>query len=594
MTTPRSRNHGAARRLSAPAAAGTLLCLALAASCALTKKNGAGPPAPGAAGSALREQALDASPWGQEYLAWLRRSMVSAGPMPPGQIERQGKRQRVVARKRPGPWGNPVVPAAGLPGSWYDEIGELFTDDRETALAYSARRGKRWYMIVGTHAWGPYTDRPAITFDPVFSPDNRRIAYWAYDNGWVIPVIDGLDGIRYNWGGYSSHEFDFSPDSRRVTYQVPERGSKRSRYVIDGTAQPAYQRIHRLTFSPEGGHWAYVAQNDTGQWAVIRDGQPGRCYDAIGTGERAQPAAMPLAPELLFSADGAHLAYAALDRGQGVVVVDGREVGRHDGPIAELAMAKETGAIAYRARQGAREVIVAGDAVTDVPPGYRRHSLCLSPDGRHVCLVAGRDGFEAVYIDGKPGRGYPLIQPIGRGYIFFHAGDACHYFVRTGATHAAFVVEERGLLRSETPAAPEGAAGVTLPAQLQWVDEAGGEVLFTGADLRTFDWEQQEFRMSDGASRALQALPRRQHRYFLLKDADGIIYRGTFYSPISSIGFDGPAIQVDLFAEGEAVRPPSYRIQAWYVGSAARDEDRRFNPRLRRALETAGVLVNAR
>ncbi|MHB9134687.1 MAG: M56 family metallopeptidase [Armatimonadota bacterium] len=130
-----------------------------------------------------------------------------------------------------------------------------------------------------------------------------------------------------------------------------------------------------------------------------------------------------------------------------------------------------------------------------------------------------------------------------------------------------------------------GETATTAGTLLQWVDEASGKVLFTDADIKRFDWDRQIFELTEQTSKKLQALPRQPHRYFQLKDSEGVIYRGTFYSPTSSLGFDGPAIQLE---GNEEVR--FYRIEAWYGGRYPPGPDLRYDPRLRRALEDAGVL----
>jgi len=126
------------------------------------------------------------------------------------------------------------------------------------------------------------------------------------------------------------------------------------------------------------------------------------------------------------------------------------------------------------------------------------------------------------------------------------------------------------------------------PVELSWVDEKTGEVLFTVADIVRFDWERQLFELEHTCSMNLSAwlhTHMRQFRGFVVQDAEGIIYHGRFYSPLSSVGYGGPAIYSEI---GKPARR-FFQIHAGYpVGS--KDDQTRFAPRLLAALQKANVL----
>ncbi|MHB9023803.1 MAG: WD40 repeat domain-containing protein [Armatimonadota bacterium] len=129
-------------------------------------------------------------------------------------------------------------------------------------------------------------------------------------------------------------------------------------------------------------------------------------------------------------------------------------------------------------------------------------------------------------------------------------------------------------------------------ALLRWEEEGTGNIFFTSIDIRRFDWDKQVFEMTEKASKRLQALPQQQHRYLLLKDREGLIYRGTLYSPFSSIGFAGPAIR--LYGASGDITPPAYRIEAWCGGANPPGPDLRFNSRLEKALREAGIFYQSK
>jgi hypothetical protein len=147
-----------------------------------------------------------------------------------------------------------------------------------------------------------------------------------------------------------------------------------------------------------------------------------------------------------------------------------------------------------------------------------------------------------------------------------------------------------GWLLAATTAAPINPPAVAPDAAtLRWEDAEDGRLLFALEDVVRFDWDRQVFELK--RERAMDLLAyMAPHRYlsrsFRVRDAQGPIYSGQFVSPVSSMTYRGPTIQTGM-AE---VDPPLYALQPGYPGRLARDEDQRFAPRLRQALEKAGLL----
>ncbi|MFO7956802.1 MAG: hypothetical protein R6X33_06845 [Candidatus Brocadiia bacterium] len=119
---------------------------------------------------------------------------------------------------------------------------------------------------------------------------------------------------------------------------------------------------------------------------------------------------------------------------------------------------------------------------------------------------------------------------------------------------------------------------------LHWVDARTGEVLWTDRDILRFDWERQLFELR--RPKAIELALRRPWQGGLeLYDADGLVYWCVLTSGASSVAYARPAVM--QFKPGL----PLLRIAASYPEGWPVEEDLRFDPRLREALDEAGVLA---
>jgi len=127
-------------------------------------------------------------------------------------------------------------------------------------------------------------------------------------------------------------------------------------------------------------------------------------------------------------------------------------------------------------------------------------------------------------------------------------------------------------------------------ARVRWVDEHTGEVIFTSREIVRFDWERQIFELRRERAMDLMSRPLGLMRAFVVRDEKGELYRGCFMSSLSSHGYDGPTITSYIPFPG-SVRPPLYRIYGGYPRGGGKRDGERFHPRLRAALEAAGLLA---
>jgi hypothetical protein len=115
----------------------------------------------------------------------------------------------------------------------FDQVGWMFPTNRR--VAFSARVGNRWHLVVDSIAGPPY-DTVHYAVD---SRDGRRIAYGARRDGRQFVVVDGVEGAPYD----SVMHLAFSPDGRHVAYSAKRRD--KWIVVVDGKESPLYDEIVR-------------------------------------------------------------------------------------------------------------------------------------------------------------------------------------------------------------------------------------------------------------------------------------------------------------------------------------------------------------
>jgi hypothetical protein len=199
--------------------------------------------------------------------------------------------------------------------------------------------------------------------------------------------------------------------------------------VLDTEVTNAVLRGFNLAsaMTPEGCHVARVEGAADGSWMqVVRDGRPGKRYDEI------------VAP--FFSANGAHLAYAARRKGMSFVVLDDREVL----PFAvvharTMAMSADGSRIGYIAEEFGQPVVVLDGKVQECSLEPWVAAPFLSSDGRRFAFIE-RDRANhkiRMVIDGQPAPFHDGIDlksfcfsPDGNRHAYCaFEGDTCCYVV---------------------------------------------------------------------------------------------------------------------------------------------------------------------
>jgi Tol biopolymer transport system component len=304
-------------------------------------------------------------------------------------------------------------------------------------IAYAVRQGSRWSVLVdGKDAQTEY-DLP-IPFDlpkpfadidpekqekilnllhtdfatqqefvtkilgrPLFSPDNRRLAYVAYRNKsekifsqvppFRVPVnhflvVDGNEGEAFDRIVHGS--VVFSPDSRRVAYAAEREG--KYRIVVEGQEGPHFEDIYNPVFSSDSQHFAYVGGKVGSRSAIVDGDVVSGKYPDVGGGTG-----------VVFSPDGRRCAYAAIPNADTeFMVIDGEEEPGYKS-VGKLYFSPDSQRVVYTAHRGQQSFAVI-DGVPGKPYdmiGYPEQPF--SPDSRRIAYLAARNGKQMVVIDGQ-------------------------------------------------------------------------------------------------------------------------------------------------------------------------------------------------
>ena len=176
------------------------------------------------------------------------------------------------------------------------------------------------------------------------------------------------------------------------------------RVVCNGLASGQHEAVSVPAFSADGSHAVWVVRNKGMCW-VVRDGQGGPRYGAIGTTKRWwRPEELPV-----FSPDGERLAYKAVDDDRAFIVCDDRQ-GPRFLDVGVPLFSPDGKHLAYTATvdQGTRVLLdgKGGPVYDDVA------QLSFSGDSAHLAHVAERAGKRLVVCDGAEGSEYDGIAPL--------------------------------------------------------------------------------------------------------------------------------------------------------------------------------------
>jgi WD40 repeat protein len=319
------------------------------------------------------------------------------------------------------------VPRVSPPVESAAEFRFAFSPDSKR-VAYAAKEGKSWFVVVDGQEGGQYDGVERI----LFSPDSRHIAYVAKKGESATLVVDGkegqpservedfcfnddgtvkwlaIDGEKEIWKYTGEGMTNWQAESYSAGLQawnlkqnraawVEELGQAQ-RVVTDGVAGKQYNHVSGIRFSPDWKRIAYVGGlpriegTDAYPAVMVVDGVEGPKYASV------EPA--------VFSPDGRRIAYVARtvwDAKRGVesmVVVDGAESSHYS----------------------------------------RATAAVFSSDSQHCAYGAQSQGKAAMYLDGKEGKTYVGVS----GPTFSPDGTRIAYSATTGWQQCAVVDDKDG------------------------------------------------------------------------------------------------------------------------------------------------------
>jgi sulfatase modifying factor 1 len=333
----------------------------------------------------------------------------------------------------------------GQSGTRYDGISMIAFTPKADRIAYAAREGSKFRLIVdGNAASTEFDDIEDITF----SPDGKQFAYGAkIDDKWVA-VVDGNAGPRYDFISY----FAFGPDGRRFTYAAGKENGKKQTVVLDGVEIcPPYDVTWMPVFSNDSKRMAFMAEDNSKRFVVV-EGIPDEKYDMV-----TKPVFSPDSQHYAYFAgkgnykflvlDGVagtpfedlpkldipvlgpndnRVAYRAQLEGSWFVIVDNNIGPFFDGIVdRSIVLSADGKSHAYAVQKGEQWCVVVNDQAGPLYDGIAVDGPVFSPDGKHFAYGAFNHSKYFVVVDGQPMPGYDNYLDISNNSILF-SPDSFH------------------------------------------------------------------------------------------------------------------------------------------------------------------------
>lgn len=226
----------------------------------------------------------------------------------------------------------------------------------------------------------------------IFSPDGRHYAYCGrVGTQWYL-IVDGQQSAGYHAVDEQGPIFSAQGTSVACAVCTNTRWQ-----VISGThGQPignACEQISQMVYSADGTRLLYAARQDD-HWVVVVDGVAGNGYDQVS--------------DLTVSADGKHYAYAAREDWYWRLVMDGVELGDYDA-ISVLCYNPAGNHLAYQVVQGSKQEVYLDTRSLGSFTGILELPTRFDASGQHLFFITSVYSKNALYRDGKAGKMYDDI-----------------------------------------------------------------------------------------------------------------------------------------------------------------------------------------
>ena len=294
-------------------------------------------------------------------------------------------------------------------------VSRLDRGNWELALANADGSGQRKLMRIAGDAM------------PVWSPDGRKVAFEGPRDGEHNGLyVVNADGSGQRMLARRAHSPTWSPDGRRIAFSWGPRI-----YVInaDGSGRRTLLNLHQglssLSWSPDGRMFSFLQIGGCGEYCLhlyVVDadgsGQERNVTSRLTGGFRWEysPASDPV-----WSPDGQKLAFARLNEGFGIYVVNADGSGlrkltrRSSGTFAAPAWSPDGRKVAFALGRGEDSDLDNSEVFVVNADGAGQRNLTRnpaddadpswSPDGRKLAFVSDRDGDLEVYVMNADGSG---------------------------------------------------------------------------------------------------------------------------------------------------------------------------------------------
>jgi hypothetical protein len=294
--------------------------------------------------------------------------------------------------------------------------------------------------------------------------------------------------------------------------------------VIDGEAGPAFDGVGLITFSPRGGHVAYVGRRGTPERGdpsarVVYDGVAGPPLDAV--------------TQLAFSADGERFGYLARKGDAWRAVIDRRESPAYPG-LRELVFSGDGRSAAWIVVAGDREYVAQDGLLIDKGTGgIRKGSLAFWPGRKSPSYVTvAPDGKRNLVVDDRAG---PACDEIS-GPSVAPAGSHWGYSARRGKTWSV-IVDGREMTEAAWAAAPVFGPGDRI---LLLVQRPEGLAVLVDGRAFIFDLVMEDTLLfgRDGKHWGCIAGDKRSRRFFFV--IDGVRRKTLDMEEVTAVALSGP------------------------------------------------------
>lgn len=270
----------------------------------------------------------------------------------------------------------------------------VFTPD-SSLLAYRARQGGHWYMVVNGEI-GPAWER--IVTSPVVAPHSQCVYFVAYRQGRYF-VVDRHEDVTAAGPDRAGEEAGHclidrppvvSDDGKTVVYWALD-DDQRWHLYRNGQRMPGVDadRPGQVVLSADGQSLAAVLKQGGG-WRVLVNGEMSPGYAAIGAGS------------LSMSPDGKRIAYAVRQPTGWAVVLDGKAQPTYSQLAADgMRFSPDGRRFVYTALDQGRWVVIEGEVHQPAFSRIDTHSLTFSPDSKHITYLASRYDRPTIVLDGQ-------------------------------------------------------------------------------------------------------------------------------------------------------------------------------------------------